>query len=330
MSILLRRREFIAGLGGAAVWPLATRAQQGALPVVGVLSASEILRSLSPALTDLSKGLEEAGFVEGRNLIIEYLGAEGHYDRLPALAADLVRRRVNVIVTVGDPAALSAKAATSTIPIVFLAGNDPVKLGLAATLNRPGGNATGVSQFNSMLIAKRLELLRELVPGLATIAFLMNPANEGHASDASEIETAAHSVRQQIILLNASTDQEIDAAITTAAQRGAGALLVNGDSFFNGRRDRLAALAARHKIPGSYPARVFAVSGGLMSYGDDRRESFRWVAKYAGRILKGQRPADLPIMQPSKFELVINLKTAKALGLEIPPALLRLADEVIE
>jgi putative ABC transport system substrate-binding protein len=314
-------------LGSAAAWPLAARAQQRALPVMGLLGATGFQRGISGAF---SKGLEEAGFVEGRNLIIEYRGAEGHFDRLPALAANLVRRRVNVIVTVGDAAALSAKAATSTIPIVFEAGPDPVKLGLVATLNRPGGNVTGVSTYNSMLIGKRLELLRELVPGVATIAFLTNPANEGHASDASDIETAAHSVRQQIILLNASTDQEIDAAITTAAQRGVGALFVNGDTFFTSRRDRLAALAARYKIPASYATRGFAVSGGLMSYGDDRRETLRWTGIYAGRILKGERPADLPIMQPSKFELVINLKTAKALGLEVPPLLLSRADEVIE
>jgi putative ABC transport system substrate-binding protein len=325
----MKRRDFIALLGGAAAWPLAARAQQGALPVVGVLYPIEFPRSRSPALIGLSQGLEEAGFVEARNLIIEYRSAEDHYDRLPALAADLVRRRVDVIVALTQ-AALSAKAATSTIPIVFLVGVDPVKLGLVAALNRPGGNVTGVNTLTSTLIGKRLELLRELVPGVVTIAFLMNPADEGHASDASDIETAAHSVRQQIILLNASTDQEIDAAITTAAQRGVGALIVNGDAFFSNRRDRLAALAARYKIPASYPARAFAVTGGLMSYGDDRRETLRWVGIYAGRILKGERPANLPIMQPSKFELVINLKTAKALGLTVPPTLLALADEVIE
>jgi len=321
----MRRREFITLLGGtAAAWPLAARAQRGALPVMGMVDF--MTGQFQQAFL---KGLEEAGFVEGRNLIIEYRSAEGHFDRLPALAADLVRRRVNVIVAL-TTAALSAKAATSTIPIVFFGGVDPVKLGLVATLNRPGGNVTGVSTFTSTLIAKRLELLRELVPGVVTIAFLMNPANEGHASDASDIETAAHSVRQQIILLNASTDQEIDAAITTAVQRGVGALIVNGDAFFNSRSDRIAALAARYKIPASYATRAFAISGGLMSYGDDRRETLRWAGIYAGRILKGERPADLPIMQPSKFELVINLKTAKALGLTVPPTLLAIADEVIE
>jgi putative ABC transport system substrate-binding protein len=325
----MKRRDFITLLGGAAAWPLAARAQQGALPVVGVLGGgAETLRSPGPALIGLSKDLQETGFVEGRNLIIEHRGFEGgHYDRLPALAADLVRRRVNVIVAYTGVVALSAKAATSTIPIVFFAGGDPVRLGLVTTLNRPGGNVTGVSSFTSTLIAKRLELLRELVPGVATIAFLMNPADEGHASDASDIETAAHSVRQQIILLNASTDQEVDAAITTAAQRGVGALIVNAGM---GRRDRIAALAARYKIPASYPTRDFAVSGGLMSYGDDRLESLRWVGNYAGRVLKGVRPADLPIMQPSKFELVINLKTAKALSLTVPTTLLAIADEVIE
>ena len=319
----MKRRDFIALLGGAAAWPLAARAQQGALPVMGMLPITGQFQQA------FFKGLEEAGFVEGRNLIIEYRSAEGQFDRLPELAADLVRRRVNVIVAL-TTAALSAKAATSTIPIVFFGGVDPVKLGLVATLNRPGGNVTGVSTFTSTLIAKRLELLRELVPGVVTIAFLMNPTNEGHASDASDIETAAHSARQQIILLNASTDQEIDAAITTAVQRGVGALIVNGDAFFNSRRDRIAALAARYKIPASYATRAFAVSGGLMSYGDDRRETLRWAGIYAGRILKGERPADLPIMQPSKFELVINLKTAKALGLTVPPTLLAIADEVIE
>jgi putative ABC transport system substrate-binding protein len=325
----MKRRDFITLLGGAtasSLWPLAAQAQQGELPVVGMLGATGEF----PGRIGFSKGLEEAGFVEGRNLIIEYRRAEGHYDRLPALAADLVRRRVNVIVTLGDPASLSAKAATSTIPIVFLAAGDPVKLGLVATLNRPGGNVTGVSTFANTLIAKWLELLRELVPGVATIAFLMNPANEARASDASEIEIAAHSVRQQIILLNASTDQEIDTAITTAAQRGVGALLVNADAFFGSSRDRLVALAARYKIPASYSTRDFAISGGLMTYSDDRLEANRWVGKYAGRILKGERPADLPIMQASKFELVINLKTAKALGLTVPPTLLAAADEVIE
>jgi putative ABC transport system substrate-binding protein len=330
----MKRREFVALLGGAAAWPIAARAQQGELPVVGMLisGSGEFLRSTDPHYIALniafSKGLEEAGFVEGRNLIIESRWAEGQYDRLPALAADLVRQRVNVIVANGGPAALSAKAATSTIPIVFLAG-DPVKLGLVATVNRPGGNVTGVSSF-STLIAKRLELLRELVPGVATIAFLMNPANKIRESDAGDLETAARSVRQQIILLNASTDQEIDAAITTAAQRGVGALIVSADPFFNARRDRLAALATRYKIPASVSTREFAVSGGLISYVEDRRESLRWVGNYAGRILKGERPADLPIMLPTKFELVINLKTAKAIGLEVPPLLLSRADEVIE
>jgi putative ABC transport system substrate-binding protein len=240
----MRRREFITLLGGAAAWPVAVRAQQVALPVIGVLSSSSPSPSLSPALF---KGLEEAGFVE------------------------------------------------------------------VATFNRPGGNVTGASSFISTLNAKRLELLRELLPGVVTIAFFTNPANKIHESDASDIETAAQSVRQQIVLLNASTDQDIDTTISTAAQRGVGALLVNGDAFFNSRRDRLAALAARYKIPASYPTRDFAVSGGLMSYGDDRRETLRWTGIYAGRILKGDRPADLPIMQPSKFELVINLKAAKTL-----------------
>jgi putative ABC transport system substrate-binding protein len=322
----MKRRAFIALLGGAAAWPLAARAQPGALPVVGILDLSS--RGTGAGDVAFSKGLEEAGFVEGRNLIIEHRSAEGQNDRLPALADELVRRGVNVIVAWTGP--LSAKAATSRIPIVFFTGGDPVKLGLVASLDRPGGNVTGVSSYTVTLIAKRLELVREVVPGVATIAFLMNPTNEAHTSDTSEFETAARTVRQQIILLYASTDQEIDAAINTGAQRGIGALIVGGDAFFASRRDHLAALAARYKIAASGPTRAFAVSGALMSYGDNRLETVRWVGNYAGRILKGAKPADLPVMQPTKFELVLNLKTAKTLGIEVPLSLQQRADEVIE
>jgi len=325
----MQRREFIAGLGSAAVaWPLEARAQQPAMPVIGFLYGGS-----APVLgTGFFKGLNEMGYVVGRNVAVEYRYAENQFDRLPALAADLVRRRVAVIVATGGTVAVPAKAATTTIPIVFSTGGDPVALGLVASLNRPGANVTGVTLFVSEVVTQRLRWLRELVPQAATstIGFLKNPTNPLSEPDTSKILAAARSVGQQISVLRASTVDEIDAAFAAAAERHLGALIVDGDTFFSGRPDQMAALAVRYKIPSSYATRAFAEAGGLMSYGDNRNESLRQAGIYVGRILKGDKPSDLPVLQPTKFELVVNLKTAKALGLTVPQTLLVAADEVIE
>jgi putative tryptophan/tyrosine transport system substrate-binding protein len=328
----MRRREFIAGLGGAAAiaWPRRARAQQPALPVIGYLD------SLDPqtgafALSLFRKVLSEAGYVEGRNVAIEFRWAEGQVDRLPALAADLVRRRVAVIVTVSSAdVALAAKASTATIPIVFTSGGDPVQSGLVASLNRPGGNATGVSLLGVELGPKRLEMLRELVPQAATIACLVNSNNTTAQPFITDVQAAARSVGQQIVILNAGTTTEIDKAFETMGRQQVGGLIVMGDRFLTGRRDQLVALAACYRIPASYFARSFVEAGGLMSYGDDRLELWRQAANYIRRILKGEKPADLPVVQPTKLELVINLKTARTLGLTVPNTLIVAADEVIE
>jgi putative ABC transport system substrate-binding protein len=324
----MKRRDFIALVGSAAAWPLAARAQQGALPVMGMLGAGGE-RSTGPILA-FSKGLEQAGFVAGRNLIIEYLGAEGHYDRLPAFAADLVRRRVNVIVALSAVAAYAAKAATSTIPIVFLIGGDPVKQGLVATLNRPGGNVTGVTNLNRELLPKRLEVLHELLPSARTIAVLFNPTNPIAGAQSREAEAAARTLGVQLHTLHASSEGDFDAAFARMAQLKADGLVIAPDAFFSGNTEKVAALTLRHAVPAIYTYREFVEAGGLMSLGDSQAEVGHLAGLYTGRILKGEKPADLPVQQITKIELIINLKTAKALGLTFPITLLGRADEVIE
>jgi len=325
----MKRREFITLLGGAAVArPLAAQ-QQPAMPVVGFLSTLSPTNMAANVMNDFRQGLKEAGFVEGQNVKVEYRWAEGHYDRLQALAADLVRGQVAVIAaTGGEPSPQVVKAATQTIPIVFMANGDPVAAGLVASLNRPGGNLTGVTIFGMIAAGKRLELLRQLVPKASTIGYLMNPDNPNQ--ELENVQDAARSLGQQILVLNAHGGQEIETAFTTIAKERIAGLLVASDPLFFDRRDQLIALAARQAIPAIYYLRAFCQAGGLLSYGNNLTDMYRHVGMYTGRILNGERPADLPVIQSTKFELVINLKTAKALGLEMPPTLLALANEVIE
>jgi putative ABC transport system substrate-binding protein len=328
MAIHIQRREIIVTLGSAVVWPLAARAQQAAMPVIGFLRSTSIERSMH-LVTAFRQGLKEAGYTEGQNVVIEYRPAEGQYDRLAELATDLVRRRVDVIVaTGGSGPALAAKSATSTIPIVFTSP-DPVKAGLVASLNQPGGNATGVSTLSTDVGSKRLGLLHELAPNATTIAMLNNPKNPD-VTHFQDVQSAARSLGLQMRVLNAVNDGEIDAAFVAMARERPNALLLNPDPFLNSRRDQIVTLANHYKLIALYFYREFATAGGLVSYGPNHTEPYRLVGIYTGRILKGAKPSDLPVIQSAKFELVINLTTAKSLGIEIPPTLLARADEVIE
>ena len=324
----MNRRDFITPLGGAAAWPLAARAQQASMPVVGFLRSTSSADSRN-LVAVFRQGLREAGFVKGQDYAIEYRWADNQLDRLPSLVADLLRRPVAVIVG-NTPSALAAKAATKTVPIVFATGGNPVREGLVASLNRPGGNVTGVSFISVELGAKRLGLLRELRPGAARIAVFVDPKFPTTERFISEVRDAASAMGQQIEVLYVGSDREIESAFTTLVQRGAGALLCGSGGLLYSRRDLIVALAARHRTPAIYDQRDYVAAGGLMSYAPSFTDAYRQAGIYAGRILKGEKPAGLPVMQPTKFELVINLTTAKALGLDVPPTLVALADEVIE
>ena len=326
----MKRRTFITLIGGAAAWPLAARAQQPALPVIGFLG-SDSPDLYAARLLAFRQGLREAGFVEGQNVAIEYRWAEGHNDRLPALAADLLARRVALIATSTTPAALALKAATATIPIVFFVAGDPVALGLVASLNRPGGNFTGTTTLTLEVASKWLQLMHEMVPAAGAFGLLVNPTSPDLAeAQGRDLRAAARSLGLQIHPLQASTDRELDAAFTTLPQIGDGGLIVSSDSFFFTRSEQLATLAARHGVPTIFGFREFAAAGGLMSYGADLLDQHRIIGLYVGRILKGEKPADLPVQQSTKVELVLNLKTARTLGLSVPLPLIGRADEVIE
>jgi putative ABC transport system substrate-binding protein len=330
MRICLRRREFIAVLGGAAAWPLAARAQRPLMPVIGFLH-SESWEARRNEVAAFMKGLAETGYIEGRNAAIEYRWAQSQYDQLPALAADLVRRRVAVIFAGSSAAARAAKAATTTIPIVFEFGLDPVALGLVSSLNRPGGNVTGVTSLSSQLTPKRLELLREIVPGATSFALLVNPTDAAATeSTLRDAQAAARTLGLQLHVLRASTEPDLDMAFATFVQLRAGALVVGNDSFFLSRSEKLAALSMRHSVPAIHQTREFVVAGGLMSYTGDVLEAYRLDGVYVGRILKGEKPVDLPVQQGTKVELIINFKTAKTLGITVPLTLRGRADEVIE
>ena len=327
---MIDRRKFTGLLGGAvAAWPLVARGQQPVIPVIGFIDSSSA-GQYAPFLPAFRNGLDEASFVEGRNVAIELRWAEGRYEELPALAADLVSRKVRVIAATGITAARAAKAATTTIPIVFNTGGDPVKFGLVASLNRPGGNVTGIASLGKVLVAKQFELLHELVPKVHAFGFLVNLNNAVAELDTNDAQRAANALGQKLLVAKASNASEIDKAVAALIEQGAGALLMQVDPFLTSRRDQLVALTTRLRIPAVYYHRDFAAAGGLMSYGTSLRDALRLVGTYAGRILKGEKPADLPVQQSVKVELVINLKTARALGLEVPMSLLMRVDEVIE
>jgi putative ABC transport system substrate-binding protein len=330
MAIHIRRREFIFTLGSATAWPLAARAQQTGRPVVGFLHSGSP-EPYAHRVAAFRQGLSEAGFIEGQNLAIEQRWAEGQYDRLPALAAELVRRQVAVIVATPTPSVLAAKAATATIPIVFSVGDDPVKLGLVSSLARPDGNLTGVNFFGAEVTSKRLELLRELIPRIRRLAVLVNPSNAAFSETTMRaVEAAARGMGVQVQVFNAGNSREIDDAFANLVRERSDAVFVGGDAFFTNRRVQLATLAARYMIPSSFSQRDFTEVGGLMSYAADTRDTNRQLGVYAGRILKGAKPADLPVVQSTQFELVINAQTARMLSLTVPASLLAIADEVIE
>jgi putative ABC transport system substrate-binding protein len=326
----MKRRDFIAGIGAVVSWPLVARAQQLPMPVIGFLNGASPL-TWAPFVVAFRNGLKEAGYIEGQNVTVEYAWANGKAGPLPKIATELVARQPAVIVAGGgDQAVIAAKTATTTIPIVFISGSDPVKIGFVASLNRPGGNLTGITQFTAALEPKRLELLRETVPNAALIAMLVNPDYPASQSQVSEVQSAASALGQKIVIQSANSESGIDAAIADIVQKRADALLVGSDPFFTAQRERLVGLAARHRLPTIYQWREFAAIGGLMSYGTDLTDSYRLLGSYAARVLKGIKPADLPVQQSTKVGLVVNLKTAKALDLTFPNSLLGRADEVIE
>jgi putative tryptophan/tyrosine transport system substrate-binding protein len=324
----MRRREFVAGLGGAAVWPVVTRAQQAAMPVIGFLNSGSP-GGYEAMVAGFRQGLKETGYVEGQNVAVEYRWAGGQYDRVPAMAAELVRRQVAVIVA-NSPGAQAVKEVTTTIPIVFTTGTDPVQIGLVASLSRPGGNVTGATQLGVEVGPKRLELAHELVPTATIIAVLVNPTNHNAETLVRDLQAAARTLGVQLRVLHASTERDFDTVFASLGQLRAGALVIGADAFFFGRSEQLAALALRHAVPAISYIREFVAAGGLMSYGSSVPDSYRLAGGYTGRILKGEKPANLPVQQSTKIELIINLKTAKALGLTIPQTLLATADEVIQ
>jgi len=325
----MNRRMFLGLIGGAAAWPLPSSAQRAQLPIVGYLNSARERQYVHLTET-FRKGLAEGGYTEGQNVAVEYRWAEGDYQRLPALAADLVKRNVSVIVTHGPPAAKAAKAATNVIPIVFTIGDDPVRVGLVSSINRPGGNATGVTLFVSRVLTKRLEMMHELLPGAQAMAALLNPNSSLYDVDRDEVTAAASSLGIEMHVLPAANEENLDAAFEAISKRRVAGLVVGADPFYNTRRDKIVELAARRKVPAMYPWREFAAAGGLMSYGTDLAFGYRVSGLYAARILGGEKPSDLPVQQPTTFDFVVNLKTARALGIEMPPMLVARADEVIE
>jgi putative tryptophan/tyrosine transport system substrate-binding protein len=326
----VKRRSFIAGLGSVAAWPVVASGQQAAVPVIGILASESLNDGWRELLAAFHHGLADTGYFEGRNVTIEYRWADNQNDRLPAMATDLVRRQVSVIVASGTAAALVTKAATTTIPIVFAIGTDPVKFNIVASLARPGANVTGISQVTNALVAKNLELLHEVAPNAAVVGMLIDPANPNAKPDAKEAQAAANALGLRLLVLNANNQSDIEAAFANLAEQHAGALLVSAHTFFVAATDQIVALAARDRVPTMYFRHEFTTAGGLMSYGANNIETFRLVGVYTGRVLKGEKPAELPVQQPAKFSLVLNLRTARAIGLTIPPKLLAFADEVIE